>query len=41
MAGILPQVIVDGAIAQVAAATGEGVVANYGIKEYLKKIRIQ
>jgi hypothetical protein len=37
MAGILPQVIVDGAIAQVAAAaTGEGVVASYGIKEYLK-----
>jgi thioredoxin reductase (NADPH) len=26
-----------GAIAQVAAATGEGVVASYGIKEYLKK----
>lgn len=26
-----------GAIAQVAAATGEGVVASYGLKEYLKK----
>ncbi len=26
-----------GAIAQVAAATGEGVVASYGIKEYLRK----
>lgn len=26
-----------GAIAQVAAATGEGVIASYGIKEYLKK----
>lgn len=26
-----------GAIAQVAAATGEGVVASYGVKEYLRK----
>lgn len=25
-----------GAIAQVAAATGEGVVASYGVREYLK-----
>jgi hypothetical protein len=33
MAGILPQVIVDGAIAQVAAAaTGEGVVEAMGSK---------
>ncbi len=27
----------EGAIAQVAAATGEGVLASYGIKDYLKK----
>ena len=27
----------EGAIAQVAAATGEGVLASYGIREYLKK----
>ncbi len=27
----------EGAIAQVAAATGEGVLASYGLKEYLKK----
>ena len=27
----------EGAIAQVAAATGEGVLASYGIKQYLKK----
>ena len=26
----------EGAIAQVAAATGEGVLASYGIKAYLK-----
>ena len=26
----------EGAIAQVAAATGEGVLASYGIKDYLK-----
>ena len=26
----------EGAIAQVAAATGEGVLASYGIREYLK-----
>lgn len=27
----------EGAIAQVAAATGEGVLASYGVKEYLKR----
>ncbi|MGB1296125.1 MAG: NAD(P)/FAD-dependent oxidoreductase, partial [Flavobacteriales bacterium] len=27
----------EGAIAQVAAATGEGVLASYGVKDYLKK----
>ncbi|MBO6630461.1 MAG: FAD-dependent oxidoreductase [Psychroserpens sp.] len=27
----------EGAIAQVAAATGEGVLASYGIKDFLKK----